>query len=67
MTLYYNPMNEFDMRSLSGFGLPREVVIGTYHMYGRVASCGLWLGCRMNDVFLFGAEKLVAPLIAHTG
>jgi hypothetical protein len=27
-------MNEFDMRSLSGFGLPREVVVSTFHMYG---------------------------------
>ena len=37
-TLCFDPLYEFDMRSLSGFSLHREVVVGTYHMYGRSIS-----------------------------
>ena len=33
-TLCFDPMNKKDMGSLFGFGLPRDVVVSTLHMYG---------------------------------
>ncbi len=67
-TLCFDPMYEVDMRSLSGFGLPWEVVVSTYHMYGttRESSRNATLCATLSKRSLLNKGLFTSSALQHT-